>query len=200
MINRNRTRGGAARSPGKQQSVRSRAARADPDKIRVRKEWTFERARAAQKRFTAGGGKRDDPKSPFAQWAALQELEQLRARRESGEQYALTYAVRVCAGHSLPMPEWVARAYIEAFDTIDSRRAGSWEAVFGPAIPKGRHLAALRKEHLHSIAVWNAVLARHERGEPIDDSLFAEIGEKLGLGLTLTKRYYSLQKKFWQSY
>jgi hypothetical protein len=169
-------------------------------KAQVRMEWSFERARAAQKRFTAGGGKRNDPTSPFAQWGALQELGGLRARHEGGEQFALMYALRVCAGHGLPMPEWAARSYIEAFDAIDSRRAGSWEEVFGPAIPKGRHLAALRKEHLLSIAVWKAVLTRHERGEPIDDSLFAEIGKKLGLGLTLTKQYYSLQKKFWQSY
>jgi hypothetical protein len=167
---------------------------------RAHKGWTFERVWAAQKRFIAEGGKRSAPMSPLVQWAALQELEGLRARQEGGDQYALMYAIRVCAGHGLPMPEWVAQAYIEAFDTIDSRRAGSWEAVFGPAIPKGKHLAALRKEHLKSIAVWEEVLARHQRGEPIDDSLFAEVGKKLNLGLTLTKRYYSLQKKFWQSY
>jgi hypothetical protein len=174
---------------------------------RVRKEWTLEQAKAAQARFVARGGRRvGDPRSPLSQWRAMHDLDEIRVRFERGDDYALAMALRICANNSLLMPPWVVRAYIDRFDAVHTYRADSWEALFGPAIPKGKHLAALRKRWEYSIAVWNEVSEvqrtrntkqQRKGGTPIDDLLFASIGKKLGLSVTLTKEYYAIEKRLY---
>lgn len=160
----------------------------------VNKSWSFKRARQAQERFQAEGGRWEDPAGPFYQWAALHTLDELRQLFEAGNKYALMLALRKCANHDLPMPDWVSRAYIRAFDSVHNYRAKSWDAVFGPPLPKGAQLASLRKRRVHSIGVWNAVRGHKAKGAKIDDELFAKIGQKLGLGLTITKKYYTHAK------
>lgn len=156
----------------------------------VNKSWSFERAYQAQKRFQAKGGTVADPAGPLYQWEALRTLDEMRKQFKAGNKYTLMLALRKCANHDLPMPDWVSRAYISAFDQIHGYRAKSWDAVFGPPLPKGAQLSALRKKREKSIHVWNEVQARGS-AVPIDDELFAAVGRKLGLGLTITKKYYS---------
>ncbi len=173
----------------------------------VNKSWSFERAQQAQDRFQANGGRSEDPAGPLYQWTAMHTLDELRKKFEAGEKYALMLALRKCANHDLPMPDWVSRAYIRAFDTVHNYRAKSWDAVFGAPLPKGAQLAALRKKRLKSIQVWNEVQSRlsarqrwnetesrYKSAVPIDDALFEQIGQKLGLGLTITKKYYAHAK------
>jgi hypothetical protein len=171
---------------------------------RVRKEWTLKQAQGAQDRYVARGGRLESPEGPLFQWGAMHWLEKLQARFESGEKYALATALRVCANHALPMPPWVARAYIRGFDAVHNYRAESWDALFGPAIAKGRHSAALRKRRELSMRVWNEVnevkrgrktRQRTEGGTPIDDLLFAGIGKKLSIGVKLVKEYYAIEKR-----
>ncbi|MGD9597627.1 MAG: hypothetical protein AB7G76_06320 [Steroidobacteraceae bacterium] len=160
----------------------------------VVKHWTHEQAREAQQRFIDAGGNWADPTSPFSQWVGLHKLDAYEQSFKSGNKYALMCALRECARASLPMPDWVATAYIGAFDCVSFYRAKTWDDVFGPALPKGAQLAALRKRLMKSVQVWNAVNERHKRGEAIDDALFADVGQKLALGLSLTKEYYAFMK------
>jgi hypothetical protein len=163
----------------------------------VRKEWTEKQARAAQRRFEARGGKRFGARRPYAQWRALQELDALEQRFLAGDRYALALALRDCAAHALPMPDWVADAYIRGFDAVHTYQADSWEQLFGPVIPKGKHLLKLRREFEQSIAVYLEVQRRHEQGgrEPIDDALFESVGEKFDLGKTTVAKYYVEEKR-----
>lgn len=126
---------------------------------------------------------------------AREMLDKYERAFRAGDPYALMQAIRKCANQDLVMPEWVARGYIRAFDRVHNFRAKSWDSVFGKPLPKGAQLAALRKKREKSVHVWNEVQQRHQRGASIDDSLFASVGRKLGLGLTLTKEYYGEWKR-----
>jgi hypothetical protein len=157
----------------------------------ARKQWTAKQAWAAHERFLGRGGSPSDPSAPYSQWAALHTLDDLERRFSAGEKYALLQAVRKCANHDLPMPEWLSAAFIKAFDQVHTYRAKSWDEVFGTPIPKGVQMAALKKRREKSAHVWNAVQGARSQGIPVDDELFAGVGKKLGLGVTLTKEYYA---------
>ena len=166
--------------------------------MNVRADWTLEQAQSAQRSFQAEGGAFNDPTGPLYRWFALRTLEELRVRHEQGNAYALMLAIRKCANHDLVMPSWVSAGYIRAFDTVHNYRAKSWDEVFGSPLPKNAQLAALRKRRTKSIHVWNEVNERHQKGAPIDDLLFASVGKKLGLGVTLTKEYYAEWARFYE--
>ena len=160
----------------------------------VRKDWTLKQAQAAQKRFEAGGGRRFHPHRPYAQWEALHELDALQNQFASGDRYALATALRICANRALPMPAWVAAAYIKGYDAVNCLSATSWDVLFGPVIPKGKQLESLRRRSENWGAVWHEVQRRHAAGESIDDELFEDIGQKLGIGATTAKEWYRSEK------
>jgi hypothetical protein len=164
--------------------------------IRVRKEWTLKQAREADKRYRPRKGKGShDPHRPSAQWYGLHDLDEEEARFQAGDQYALAAALRICANHALPMPPWVATAYIRGFDAIHCFQTDSWETLFGRRILKGQHLIAQRKKWELAPAVWLEVQKRKAR-KPIDDLMFAAIGKKLGISVSLAKEYYALEKEY----
>lgn len=169
----------------------------------------MEQAQTAQERFRAKGGK---VRGPFFEWVALHELDELEKRFDAGDRWALMLGIRKCANFDLVMPEWLACAYIKAFDTVNNHRVKSWDDVFGPPLTKGAQLSARRKKREKSVHVWNEVQShllaeqvwnektrQWESARPIDDELFTKVGEKLGLGLTLTKTYYTEWKNLNQS-
>jgi hypothetical protein len=164
------------------------------DVIRVRKEWTLKQALTADKRYTPREGKRSDPHRPSAQWRAMHELDALEVRFQGGEQYALAMALRDCANHALPMPPWVAAAYIKGFDLVHTYRADTWDVLFGAPIPKGKQQRKLREQFELAGAVWHEVQRRHDAGEAIDEELFEDVGKTLGIGKTVAKDYYALDK------
>jgi len=127
--------------------------------------------------------------------AARQTLAKYEVAFRAGDSYALMQAIRKCANHDLVMPAWVADGYIRAFDRVHNYRAKSWDSVFGKPLPKGAQLSALRKKREKAAHVWNEVHTAHQRGIPIDDLLFADVGKKLGIGVSLTKKYYSDWKR-----
>jgi hypothetical protein len=161
----------------------------------VRREWTHDEAVAAQKRFMEAGGDISDRNGPYVQWRALQELDRLQRRFESGKRYALALALHVCAAFEVKIPRWAADAYLEGIEKITHFRADSWDVIFGPAIPKGRHLASLRKRLEKASKVRMEVWLRHRNGEPIDDQLFEAVGQKFGIGTTLAKQYYTSKQR-----
>ena len=118
------------------------------------KDWTLKEAWAANEAAMTENPERSfaDPTLPFSRWVALHNLEQLRARYEQGEKFALMSAIRECANHDLIMPRWVGAGYIKSFDTILNYRSEDWNEVFGRPIPKGKHLAALRKKRCCGIS------------------------------------------------
>lgn len=151
----------------------------------------FEQALAAQDEFLDAGGNSADPAGPIYKYVALKGLESLEKSFNDGNKLALMHAIRECANHELIMPTWVSNEYIKAFDTVNHFRAKSWDEVFGKPLRKNANLAALRKRDKYAVHIWNAVRASEQQGIAINDELFESIGKNFGLGLTLTKEFYS---------
>ena len=159
----------------------------------INKDWTFKEAWAANEAALAESSERSsDPTLPFFQWAALQEMEQLRTRYEQGEKFALMLAIRKCANHDLIMPPWVGAGYIAAFDTIQNYHSKDWNEVFDCPIPKGAQLAALRKKRNLEFSVFNEVvrIRQCDPDQPIDAGLFERVGKEFHIGKTLAEEYY----------
>lgn len=155
-------------------------------------------ANQALEHSITSGEDQNDPANAFGQWHGHQRLLECRERFRAGEKFALMQALRICANHDLPMPEWLSIAYISAFDKILNHKSKSWDEVLGPAIPKGKHLASLRKERQFGLSVALEVRCRHkQQGLNIDPEMFEAVGKKFNIGKTLASDYYYKYKKFY---
>lgn len=156
-------------------------------------EWTAEQA------LEAGA---DGPKSPFHRWAAWHLMDEHRVAYETGRNIPLFVALRLCACHGLPMPDWVAEAYLRGHNRWNSFDAPSLDEAFGVQLPKGSHISRLRKESKLRIAVPLKVRELQQQGRALDESLFRDVGLALNVsGSTARDAYYKssvrrlLQKK-----
>lgn len=131
-----------------------------------------------------------DPTLPVFRFAAEFDLQTERERFERGDKVALLGAIRICANHDLPLPDWASRAFIRAYDRVLRLETGSWDDAFGRPYAKGKHLSAMRKKRMYGYPVRVAVAREHNAGHAIDESLFAKIGKEFGLGKTLTAELY----------
>ncbi|SDA27050.1 hypothetical protein SAMN05216315_1325 [Nitrosospira sp. Nsp18] len=164
----------------------------------VNKDWTGKEAWAANQSALEENPSRSwtDPTLPYSQWFALQELDTCQQNYEN-DPYFLMTAIRICANHQLPLPDWAAKSYIKAYDNVNQARAKSWNSVFGNPYPKGRHLSAIRKKLMYQVAIWNEItlIRQMEPDTPVDENLFETVGKKFGLGKTLASEYYYSEKK-----
>ncbi len=164
--------------------------------------WTFEEAWAFHlEEIRQNPSMQFDPSSQFSRWCGLQKLLQLQIQFEHGDQLSLMRALRECARTGLPMPDWVAKNYILAFDTILNYRAKSWDEVFGKPFPKGGNLNATKKKRDLKYAVLNDINAilQAKPDTPIDVSLFESVGQKYAIGKTLAAEYYYAVKASYKS-
>lgn len=164
----------------------------------VDKDWTLEDALAANEADLAKDPKRSfaDPTLPLYQWFALQQLEYYESLFRDDSYYLMT-AIRTCANHDLPLPAWVSKAYIQAYDAVNNASEKSWDKVFGRPYKKGLHLKSIRQKRLLKFAVLNEVTATlaMKPSTPIDECLFETIGEKFNIKKTLASEYYYDAKK-----
>lgn len=161
-------------------------------------EWSFEEAQEANEREMAATGKQFcDPTLPFSRLVAHHELVALGEQFKKGDQWVLMQAIRVCANHDMPLPEWASRAYIRAYDSVNWARAKSWDEVFGRPYPKGTNMKATRKRRIGTFQVWNRVreIQRQEPDTPISEALFERVGKEFNLGKTLASEYYYIAKR-----
>ena len=121
----------------------------DPD-------WTLDEAQAATEKACAAGAPWSHPHLPIFRWFAHHRLEEQREAFEAGDKFALMHALRICANHALSMPDWAARAYIRAYDTIISARAKSWDEVLGAPY------LLLRPDCDHGHIAWGVLRARDD--------------------------------------
>jgi hypothetical protein len=166
------------------------------------KNWTWEEAWSANEQALKAEPERSeaDPTLPFVQWSAMHELDVLEEKYKK-DKYYLMAAIRKCANHDLPLPAWVANAYISAYDKVFTAREKSWDDVFGNPYPKGAHLNAIRKKRKLKFAVLIEVndILKMNPDKSIDDSLFEQVGKKFNLGKTLTSEYYYSAKKVFEN-
>lgn len=168
----------------------------------VNKDWSLEEAINADEAALKADPSRSnaDPTLPFYQWHALHQLD-IYAELYKEDKYFLMTAIRTCATHDLPLPEWAAEAYSTAYDAVNNAREKSWDKVFGNPYPKGAQLAAIRKKRMLSIGVLNEVTSMLKMNPDlnIDDCLFETVGKKFNIGKTLANEYYYSAKKFYRS-
>lgn len=141
---------------------------------------------------------RADPTLPVSQFFGRLWLEQEQERFAAGDRGALLAAVRECARCGLPMPEWVAAAFIRSYDQVLNCRVKSWDEAFGAPFPKGSHLNALRKRRKLRVFVHSAVIDRVQRdpSTPIDKGLFESVGEEFNIGASQAEElYYSAVRR-----
>lgn len=163
--------------------------------MKVCKDWTIEQAWAAQEQFQKEGGASADPTGPFNQWVKLQALDGWERAYKAGNKNAVLEAIADCALAGLALPDWLARAYLKAWRSVRHYKSKSWDEAFGKPHASGANLNAMRKQREKSIAVWTEVDRHRRAGKAINDMLFAKVGRKYGIGLTLTKEYYSEWKQ-----
>jgi len=126
------------------------------------------------------------------------------AEYRAGDQAALMRMIVCCAFNKSALPDWAAKEIIDWGFAAQGDLFGSWDEVFGKPNGKpcpfkpGRRTAYQHKRHqeMFSDRIAWAVYEASKRGRPIDDTLFSEIGRKLGVGgKTTVKRLYALGRK-----
>ncbi|MGA4532264.1 hypothetical protein ACPA1H_18150 [Ectopseudomonas chengduensis] len=142
------------------------------------------------------------PMTPLARWAAWGILMEYRARFEAGDKQVLFAALRKCACHDLPMPDWLADAYCKAHDDWVSYRKPTLDAAFDVAIPKGTHINKLKKLRSLKLAIPLKVQELCTDQRPIDESLFNDVGKIFNISGSQARDIYykyrwrkDLQKK-----
>lgn len=167
--------------------------------MKVNPKWTLAEALAEHQRVLENDASRSDsePNLPLYQWAACHDLEHLQEAFAGGDKFALMRAIRICANHDLPMPEWTSKAYIKAYDAVVNAREKSWDAVFGQPYPKGSHLSAIRKQRTLQFAVHNRIsdVRKTDPAIAIDVDLFDRVGQEFNIGKTLAAEYYYAVKQ-----
>lgn len=129
----------------------------------------------------------------------MHKLDDLERQFKAGDGFSLLLAIRVCANHDLPLPDWAARAYIARFDKVLTCRVGSWDDAFRRPFRKGLHLGRARSRRGLRVAVLNRVreILASEPETPIDDGLFEHVGAEFDIGKTLAnKLYYEAERWF----
>lgn len=174
----------------------------DPD-------WTFDEFRreyekAEMKAALHGLDKPPSFSTCQAQWVQLQNIKRLESHFVAGDTQALMLAIAIVMQHRLKPPEWVAAAYLRAYDEVQNGDANTWGDVLGHPFPKGRQPAAVRKERDLVFEVWLAIdeSQEHDPRPPIDDLLFDSIAEKIKcetgvkrLSGSSVKNYYRIAKR-----
>lgn len=167
----------------------------------------FDPSWSVQEAVEASGEDSIGPMTPLARWAAWGVLMEYRTRFEAGDKQVIFAALRKCACHDLPMPDWLADAYCKAHDDWLSYRKPTLDEAFDVQLPKGTHINKLRKLRRLRFAVPLKVqeLSANKGGTeklPIDESLFADVGKAFNISGSQARDIYykfrwrkDLQKK-----
>ena len=114
-----------------------------------------------------------------------------------GDKTVILESIAICARWGFPLPEWLAREFLKAYDDVTDKKLKSWDDAFGQPHPKGKHKGDLKKEYKDGFEVFKRVkeIVKTE-GWPIDEHLFKRVGEELGVGgKTITAKFYYFMKE-----
>jgi hypothetical protein len=124
-----------------------------------------------------------------------------------GDGLLLLSVLEMCGRVGLKIPQWAATAFTELFNKVFWADVGSWDEAFGPAYPKGMHLAKARLRFNIDLYLRVQELLDWRPGDPpaaewltepavIGEWLFEEVGKEFGLGKTAcSKRYYEEKRR-----
>jgi hypothetical protein len=109
-----------------------------------------------------------------------------RLAYEGGNKAALLLMIRYCLLLQWPVPEWAARAFVDACSYVEMGGARSWDDVFGQP-HRGRHRGTVALEN-RKYGIHKRVRRLHERGVPIGDGLFERVGRVFGRVMNPNKK------------
>jgi hypothetical protein len=91
-----------------------------------------------------------------------------------------------------PLPEWLRRAFLDAYEARARFEIRSWNEVFGRPVPKNTHFETeKRNAELRFLIIERVEALKAEY--PVDKGLFAKIGRELNpplKGTTVSEIYY----------
>lgn len=89
-------------------------------------------------------------------WAVREhELPQFHEAFSTGDKSAVLFALYRCLECEVPIPDWVAEAFVAECAKVAGFQVGTWDEAFGRPRPKGTHLATKRK---HASKGWRVYL------------------------------------------
>ncbi|MBN1783574.1 MAG: hypothetical protein JW812_01245 [Alphaproteobacteria bacterium] len=153
--------------------------------------------------------KKEDEKNPFEpfdtsfstldKWAGVKGLMELYDFHVNGDKGAVLLALWVCFYYTLPIPQWVENAFVDAYDKVKfDYEEDTWDQVFGKPHPKNTKKDAQKNLREKGLKVFLRVEAIKKR-EPktaLDRGFFHNIGMKtFGISGSLAEKYYYHYKK-----
>lgn len=106
-------------------------------------------------------------------------LEQERTKSEANDKRAVLRAIYLCATYNMPLPEWARAAFCAVYSGILDAEIRSWDEAFGPAFPKGTHVAKLKGRERLKNDVYREICYARIEGKGLGDELYSEIAAKL---------------------
>jgi hypothetical protein len=117
-------------------------------------------------------------------------LQKGKERYESGETAELLYCLEYCMANHVLIPDWLAKAFGDAYHKVRCYEVKSWDDVFGRPLSKGKRLATERRNVQISSPLFHSVNDRHNAGQPIGKTLFSEVGKEFGVSATTAEEIY----------
>lgn len=125
--------------------------------------------------------------SPNLQFMAAHRCLKLRDEIESeGEMAgdAVLSAVGDCAAHALPLPGWLAAAYLLRYERVTSGECKSWSdrGAFGSPREPGKNAASAKARAVYGPWAYEVAcqLLADDPSRPIDRGLYEEVGSAIG--------------------
>ena len=164
----------------------------------VNKHWTFEQACDVQRAFEAANPGAD--RGPVFTWGALNRLDELEEDYNTGTKPGILLgAMWLCIINDIPLPDWVKKAFLEAYEKgcNGKLRSMSWNEVFGRPPRTKQQCDRFNRDHTALPEIWRLVAEAKRDRVPIDDELFKKIGGRFGLSSTGVKKLYAVARSIW---
>jgi hypothetical protein len=119
-------------------------------------DWSLEQAQAANEQIPAEF--QHYPGAPFFRWAAHTDITAQEAEYErQADGWLLISAMQRCASARIPMPPWVAKAWLEASRAMVEGLAASWDDVLPKPYRKGISLKTVIQRRNIAPLAWRAI-------------------------------------------
>lgn len=122
--------------------------------------------------------------SPKFQFLAASRCLRLREEIESGTGAAVLAAVAQCAAHALPLPGWLAAAYLLRYERVASGECKGWSAedAYGSPREPGENAASAQARAVYGPWAYELALQliADDPSRPIDRALYEEVGCVIG--------------------
>jgi hypothetical protein len=128
------------------------------------------------------------------QWL-VEQLKEAELAFKAGDKSRILHGVQLCTVFGLDRrswPEWLDRAFNDAYEAGLSGSIRSWDDVFGKPVAKGKQGKAQRRRQELTLPIVHRVEQLRAEGSKIDKGLFEKVGREFGVGATTAdKVYYS---------